>query len=107
MNISDEIRAIVREELGAALQTLLEQLARSRSPETTSGSVPRVLTVAEAATYANAHDITIRRALIEGDLHGVQNHKGAHWRVRRECLDAWIDKAPCPHGDPQRLGRRR
>lgn len=58
--------------------------------------IPR-LTVEQAAVAARRHPKTILKALADGDLHGVQRMKGGRWIVRQDCLDSWMDGAPCAH----------
>lgn len=48
------------------------------------------LTVPEAAAYAKKTPHTIGNALRAGELDGEQPKKGAHWRVDRRAVDAWI-----------------
>lgn len=55
------------------------------------------LLAAEAATVAKRHPETIREAIRGGELHGTQRAKRGPWRIRRDCLDAWIEGEPCPH----------
>ena len=50
-----------------------------------------------AAAIAGVHPETIRDALRAGDLHGVQRVKGGRWRMRAECIDAWIEGVRCAH----------
>ena len=55
------------------------------------------LTVAEAAADARRHEVTVRRALEAGELHGKQRVKRGRWLIQPECLDAWLDNVLCPH----------
>lgn len=55
------------------------------------------LTPAEAADVSRRHPVTVRYALQDGTLHGVQRVKRGRWLIERECLDAWIDGTPCAH----------
>lgn len=55
------------------------------------------LRVTEAAVVANCHRETIAEALRGKELHGAQPRKGATWKVRQDCLEAWVEKRPCPH----------
>jgi hypothetical protein len=55
------------------------------------------LTVAQTAETAHRHPVTIRDALQDGSLHGYQRVRRGRWLVDPECLDAWIEKRPCPH----------
>lgn len=58
-----------------------------------------ILTVPEVADYASMHKDTVRRACESGELHGMQRKKGASWRVRRECVDAYLAGVQCGHRD--------
>jgi excisionase family DNA binding protein len=55
-------------------------------------------TTTQAAEYAERHPDTIRDALEAQRLHGGQAKAGAHWRIHRDCLDAWLLGTACPHG---------
>jgi hypothetical protein len=55
------------------------------------------LTVAEVAAGTRRHEVTVRRALEAGELHGTQNAKGGRWTVREDCAEAWADGLPCEH----------
>lgn len=57
----------------------------------------RRLTVAESASAAGRHPVTIRRDLEAGVLHGTQRMKGGRWIVRESCLDAYLDGTRCHH----------
>lgn len=61
----------------------------------------RRLTVAESATAAGRHPVTIRRDLEAGVLHGTQRVKGGRWIVRESCLDAYLDGTLCHHQGPE------
>lgn len=65
------------------------------------------LTVAEAAAHARRHDVTVRRALEDGTLHGTQRVKGGRWTVRLDCLDAYLDGELCTHQQTAAPARRR
>ena len=60
-------------------------------------AVPARLSVVQAAALAGCHIETIREALRAAELHGTQRVKGGTWRIRPECLDAWMDSEPCEH----------
>lgn len=51
----------------------------------------------QAADYAERHPDTVRDALEAQRLHGGQSKPGAHWRIHRDCLDAWLFGNTCPH----------
>lgn len=70
-------------------------LYRSTPPDTRA--IERRLTVAESATVAGRHPVTIRRDLEAGVLHGTQRMKGGRWIVRESCLDAYLDGTRCHH----------
>jgi excisionase family DNA binding protein len=59
---------------------------------------------AQAAAHVEQHVSTIRKALEAGTLHGGQRATGGHWRIHRDCLDAWALGEPCPHGKGGRAG---
>lgn len=54
-------------------------------------------TTAQAAARAERHEVTVRRALQAGELHGSQRGAGGRWRTHRDCIDAWVLGQPCPH----------
>lgn len=60
-------------------------------------AVTQRLTVSDASTVGRRHPVTIRRALEARELHGTQRTKGGRWVIQPECLEAWLDQAPCPH----------
>lgn len=60
------------------------------------------LSVGEASAAYGPHPVTIRRALENGDLHGSQRIVRGRWSLRRECIEAWLDGAPCPHQQGRR-----
>lgn len=64
------------------------------------------LTVPEAAAAARRHPKTIRNAVEAGDLHGSQRVTGGRWLIREECLDAYLEGAPCPHQNVTPIRRR-
>lgn len=54
----------------------------------------------QAALYASCHEDTVRRAAEAGLLHGSQRTKpNGRWSFHIDCLEAWINGAPCPHQD--------
>ncbi len=55
------------------------------------------LTVAQVAEVAQRHPVTVRKALEDGRLHGTQLKVRGPWRVREDCLDAWLDGDLCQH----------
>jgi hypothetical protein len=55
------------------------------------------LTVDEAAAIARRHPVTVRYALQDKSLHGVQRVKAGRWLIDPECLDAWVDGQQCAH----------
>lgn len=56
------------------------------------------LNVKEASSAYGRHEVTLRRALVKGELHGSQRGKNGRWSLRRECIEAWLDGEQCPHG---------
>lgn len=59
------------------------------------------LNTAQAADHAGCHPDTVRRALEDGGLHGVQRKKNGRWRIHITCLDEWCSGGQCEH---QRVG---
>jgi hypothetical protein len=55
------------------------------------------LTVAETAVIAKRAEITIRRALEAGTLHGFQQMRGGKWSISETCLEAWLEGRKCEH----------
>lgn len=58
--------------------------------------IPR-LTTEQVAVAASRHVVTIRLALVSGELHGTQHVKGGRWLVREDCFEAWLDGEKCEH----------
>lgn len=58
--------------------------------------IPR-LTTEQVAAAASRHVVTIRLALMSGDLHGTQHVKGGRWLIREDCAEAWTDGEKCEH----------
>lgn len=88
----DRIRRIFREELENAFQRLTAQ----GRPGPLLAS-PAHLNVDQAAKVAQRHRQTIADALRTGALHGSQRVRRGTWTVRRDCLEAWLEKRPCEH----------
>lgn len=64
----------------------------------------RFITAMEAALISDRHPETVRDAARAGDLHGAQRLgedgqplKGARWRFRPACVDAWVCGELCEH----------
>lgn len=55
------------------------------------------LTVPDAAVVARRHPVTIRIALEDKTLHGVQRVKRGRWLIEPECLDDWVNGQRCTH----------
>lgn len=55
------------------------------------------LTVQQAADKAQLHRQTIADALRVRRLHGGQRSTRGTWRIREDCLDAWLVNEPCEH----------
>jgi excisionase family DNA binding protein len=87
-----ELDAEVRE-----LRALVAQ--RPQEPDAAASRAPDLLfmNTTEAASYAGRHRETILHALEAGELHGLQRKARGRWRIRRECLDAWLSGTPCSH----------
>lgn len=60
-------------------------------------SSPIWLSTRQVAEHANRHEVTVRRALEAGNLHGGQAKARGSWRVHIDCVDAWLLGQPCPH----------
>lgn len=60
------------------------------------------VTVPEASTIARCHIETVRDALRSGELHGTQRVKGGTWKLRPECVTAWVDGGLCEHQSERR-----
>lgn len=58
---------------------------------------PVFLTTKQASDRAQRHPVTVRMALISGDLHGSQPSAGGHWRIQSACVDAWVMGTLCEH----------
>ncbi len=58
---------------------------------------PIWLSTQQVADRTGRHVDTVRRALIAGELHGNQRKANACWRAHRDCVDAWMLGASCPH----------
>lgn len=56
-----------------------------------------LLTTNEVAKSLKRHPVTIRRALEDGTLHGIQRSTGAQWRVAEPCAKAYAEGIPCAH----------
>ena len=61
------------------------------------GGVRFWFTTAEAAAHARRHPDTVKKACQSGELHGTQRVRGGNWRIHRDCLEAWLLGAKCPH----------
>jgi hypothetical protein len=59
--------------------------------------MPEWLTPKQAGERAKRHWRTVTDACRSGELHGVQRHKNASWRIEAACLDAWVCGTPCLH----------
>lgn len=55
------------------------------------------LSTGQAASRTGRHEVTVRKALEAGDLHGGQAKSRGRWRTHRDCVDAWALGEPCPH----------
>lgn len=51
----------------------------------------------QAGEYAGRHRDTVEKACQSGELHGVQRTKRGHWRIHKDCLEAWVAGAKCEH----------
>lgn len=87
------LRRVVREEFTRALTLLQDQ---SGVPKIADQLQP-YLSVEQAAKIANRHRQTVADTLRIGQLHGTQRVRRGTWTVRRDCLDAWMEKRPCEH----------
>lgn len=48
------------------------------------------MTTKEAALHAGRHPETVRNALRDGELKGVQPAAKADWRTKEEWVDEWV-----------------
>lgn len=54
-------------------------------------------TTGTAAAHVQRHIDVVRDACQDGSLHGVQRSPKGHWRIHRDCLDAWAFGVKCEH----------
>lgn len=59
-----------------------------------------LLTSKEAALFSVRHPVTIRVALADRSLHGIQRKAGGHWLIEKACLIAWMTGEKCAHVTP-------
>ena len=93
MDIDETIRRIVREELRAAIEPLIESLdSGGRTSKRTISRYPAgdFLTVAEAAEITHRHPESIYLALQAKELAGAQRAKKGTWLIRRSDLEIWV-----------------
>lgn len=55
------------------------------------------MTVEQAEERCGVHRQTLANALRAGELHGAQRTTRGTWRIREECLVAWLMVEPCEH----------
>lgn len=67
----------------------------------------RRLTVQEVADGSRRHFQTVLVALRNGELHGTQKKKRAHWSIKESCAEAWADGDKCIHQQKVTELRRR
>lgn len=92
MDIDETIRRIVREELRAAIEPLIESLeSGGRTSKRTTSRYPAgdFLTVAEAAEITHRHPESIYLALQSKELRGAQRTKRGRWLIRDVDLESW------------------
>jgi excisionase family DNA binding protein len=49
-------------------------------------------TTAQVAERTNRHEVTVRRAVNSGKLHGHQTGPGGRWQFNPLAVDAWVEK---------------
>lgn len=102
LSIVEQARAaLAATDFGAALERDVEALSQKR-----------FVSAMEAGLIAGRHPETIREAARKGELHGMQREgvnprtnksfRGAQWRFRPACVEAWVDGVPCEHQDEAR-----
>lgn len=87
--VSDELRAIVREELQAAGVSAQQREPPSREPDAKA-----YLPIAKAAELAAVHERTVRRWIAEGQLTGYR--AGRVYRVCQQELESYLAHQPAP-----------
>ncbi len=96
MSMAEEIRAIVREEVRAALREALADVGRALTPVPAEDGY---LSVEKAAELAEVHPDTIRGWVKAGRL--PRHHAGRELRVRRSELHAFLSAAPNERATPE------
>lgn len=77
--------------VAAEVQRQLEPIRRELAESVVAGQAsPSWFSVSGAATYANRHPMTIRKACESGDLDASQRVPGGRWSIARADLDAWL-----------------
>jgi excisionase family DNA binding protein len=80
--LAEEIKAALREVLREELPRLAAGLPLSREPSR--------IGVPEAATLANRHPDTVRRAIKAGRLHAMKPEGAREWILDGRDVDRWI-----------------
>ena len=55
------------------------------------------LTTEEVAERFRKHVVTVRLALSDQSLHGIQTKVGGRWLVDEDCANAWASGQKCQH----------
>ena len=55
------------------------------------------LTIDDVAAKHAHHPVTVRLALSDLSLHGVQRVEGGRWLIDADCADAWAAGEKCEH----------
>lgn len=93
--IGDALRQIVRGEVRDAVREELASIVGDVQ-QATSPRTDRMLSTAEAATFAGVRRETVRRWFQNGELRG--HRAGREWRVRGEDLMHYLARAPRGEG---------
>lgn len=56
----------------------------------------RWLSTVAASSHADVHKDVILDAIRDGELRGYQRKPGAHYRIKIEDIDAWLEGKPAP-----------
>ena len=56
-----------------------------------------MLTTDEVAAMFRKHVVTVRLALSDQSLHGIQTKVGGRWLIEEPCAQAWARGEKCEH----------
>jgi hypothetical protein len=94
------VRQELQEQMPGIIARALDEDRRAHGEEPgdeARDAAPARLTVGVAASVSERHAVTLRRALVAGELHGAQQVKGGRWTIERQCLHAWLEVQSCEH----------